>query len=69
MEWKHPGLSRKNNFKGRYLLANYFCDCSAVLLVDIIEYESQANTDEYCATLKTLLEAIRRNVPVFLAMV
>jgi hypothetical protein len=40
-----------------------------VLLVDILEYEHPVNIDKYCAMLKTLLKAIRRMAPVFLAMV
>ena len=55
--------------KGLCLLAKYFCNCSDVLLVDILEYEQPVNTDKYCAALKILLKAIRRNAPVFLAMV
>jgi len=44
-------------------------DCWDVFLVDIPEYERPFDADKYCATLKTLLKAIRRNAPVFLALV
>jgi hypothetical protein len=46
MEWKHPGSAKKNKFKGSYLLAKYFCECSAVFLVDILEYERPVNYDK-----------------------
>jgi hypothetical protein len=44
-------------------------DCWDVLLADMLEYERPVNDDKYCATLKTLKKALRRNAPAFLAVV
>jgi hypothetical protein len=68
MDWKHPGSARTNKFKGSYLLAKYFCDCSAVLLVDILEYERAVNTDKQCVTPKNLARGHQEKRRCFLSV-
>jgi len=67
MEWKHPGSSRKKQFKvipsTVKVLAIIFWDLLGVFLLDFLQHGCTVNASKHCIMLKSVQVAIRRRHP------
>ena len=65
MQWRHVKSAPPRKFKAvpsvKKVMATVFWDTSGVLLVDLLPQGQTVNALRYCATLKKLKRAIRRN--------